>query len=226
MLPEVIIHNSVTLDNAFTADAFSKKSVDIGLHYEILMSFEPDALLIGSGSSTGGIELCGGNIPHEEKSDLEKPATDAGDKRPYGIFIDSRGQLMNKLHFYRRLPHIKDALVLVSKKTPEEYIKYLTERNYDFVVSGDVKPDYMEALLELNRRYGFKRIVSDSGSILNGVILGKKIACILSLLVYPEIAGKDCRKLFENVSVPIIMELEESRQIRDGIIHNMYKLNY
>lgn len=47
MPPEVIIHNSITLDNCFTADAFSKKSADIALHYTVLLSFSPDALPAG-----------------------------------------------------------------------------------------------------------------------------------------------------------------------------------
>jgi 2,5-diamino-6-(ribosylamino)-4(3H)-pyrimidinone 5'-phosphate reductase len=224
MLPEVIIHNSVTLDNAFTAEAFSKKSVDIGLHYEVLLSFHPDALLTGSGSALLGTEMCGDNFPPEDESDFKKPVISPEDKRPYDILVDSRGVLKGKLHFYRRLLHIKDVIVLVSKKTPKDYIDYLSERDYDYIISGDENVDLNTALFELKSKYGFLVIVSDSGSLLNGVIMNEKIAKKLSLLVYPEIAGKNFRKLFENVTIPVNADLLTSGTLKDGIVHLLYHL--
>ncbi|WP_246269873.1 hypothetical protein [Methanofollis tationis] len=43
MSPRTIIHTTVSLDNAFTGF-----EIDIGLHYELLLSLHPDALLVGS----------------------------------------------------------------------------------------------------------------------------------------------------------------------------------
>ncbi|MBP2134168.1 2,5-diamino-6-(ribosylamino)-4(3H)-pyrimidinone 5'-phosphate reductase [Methanomicrobium sp. W14] len=224
MSPEVIVHNSVTLDNAFTADAFAKKGIDIGLHYEVLLSFEPDALIIGSGSSVKGAEMCGDDFPREEESDFIKPQTDPSDKRPCGIFVDSRGLLLGKLHFYRRLSHIKNVVVLISETTPKNYVSYLEGRGYDYIVSGSDRISLYSALKEAERRYGFRRVVSDSGGTLNGVILNEGLADVLSLLVYPVVAGRGSRKLFENVNVPFSMELVRSGLKKDGIIHNIYRI--
>lgn len=224
MPPEVIIHNSITLDNCFTADAFSKKSVDIGIHYTVLLSFSPDALLVGSGSATEGLKLSGDFFLPEEEKDFKKPEEEKDECRPYGIFADSRGQLINKLHFYRNLSHIRDAIVIVSNKTPKEYICYLKERDYSYIVAGEDEIDFKTALVKLGEIFGFKRIISDSGSILNGVLINEGIPSKLSLLTYPEIAGENYRKLFENVTVSMEFELLKTECKENGIIHCLYSV--
>ncbi len=52
MLPEVMIHNSVSLDGPL-----SGFSADIGLHYKILSSLDPDTMLIGSNTAKTGPDV-------------------------------------------------------------------------------------------------------------------------------------------------------------------------
>ncbi len=82
MLPEVMIHNSVSLDGSL-----SGFSADIGLHYKILSSLEPDAMLIGSNTTKTGAGMFADTIPAEELSDTVKPPQARGNSGPYWILL-------------------------------------------------------------------------------------------------------------------------------------------
>ncbi|AKB76239.1 5-amino-6-(5-phosphoribosylamino)uracil reductase [Methanosarcina lacustris Z-7289] len=73
-------------------------------------------------------------------------------------------------------------IVLVSEKTPELYINYLKERNYDFIRAGAGRVDVRQALEFANELYGFKLVVSDSGGILNSILLEQGLVEEISLV--------------------------------------------
>jgi 2,5-diamino-6-(ribosylamino)-4(3H)-pyrimidinone 5'-phosphate reductase len=123
MPPRVIIHNTVSLDAAVIGF-----DIDIGLHYEMLLSYHPDAMLVGSTTAKTGIEMFLDIDEPEVPSDRHRPPQDPADPRPIGVFVDSRGVLHGLLHFYRRLEHTRDVVVLVSEATPESYLAYLRRR--------------------------------------------------------------------------------------------------
>lgn len=118
MFPELIIHNTISLDGSL-----SGFSADIGLHYQILGSLEPDAMLVGSNTAKTGAEMFIGSIPPEKPSDLAKPAYKADDARPYGIIADSRGILEGMLHVFRRSEYCQDVIVMISERTPASYVE-------------------------------------------------------------------------------------------------------
>jgi len=74
MSPETIIHTTVSLDNAFTGF-----DIDIGLHYELLLSLRPDAMLVGSATARTGIEMFMDINRPEGPDDLKRPAVHADD---------------------------------------------------------------------------------------------------------------------------------------------------
>jgi len=80
MEPNIIIHNSISLDGSLI-----NFDVNMELHYQIAGNYKPDAHLIGSNTIKSGIELYGG-ATQEEKIDLKKPERDG--KLPYWIIID------------------------------------------------------------------------------------------------------------------------------------------
>ncbi len=63
-IPVVIILNTVSLDNAIPGF-----DIDPGLHYSTLLSFEPDAILVGSATAIIGIDLYLDEVPPEEEGD-------------------------------------------------------------------------------------------------------------------------------------------------------------
>ncbi|MDP2217603.1 MAG: hypothetical protein Q8J68_09995 [Methanolobus sp.] len=131
MFPELIIHNTISLDGSLAGF-----SADIGLHYRILGSLGPDAMLVSSNTAKTGAEMFIGNIPSEEPSDIVKSAYKGDEARPYWIIADSRGILEGMLHVFRRSEYCQDVIVLISEGTPASYAEYLQQRDYDHIITG------------------------------------------------------------------------------------------
>ena len=106
MLPEIILHNSISLDGSLT-----NFDVNMELHYRIASTYKPDAHLIGSNTIKAGIELYG-DSPLEEKMDFNRSERDK--KLPYWIIIDTKGILQGLLHEVRRFDLCKDVVLLLS----------------------------------------------------------------------------------------------------------------
>jgi len=220
MLPEMIIHNTTSLDGSL-----SGFHADIGLHYRILGILGPDAMLVGSGTARTGAEMFTGSVPPEEAADLEKPSSDTGSAGTYWIIPDSRGILEGVLHVFRRSGYCRDVIVLVSERTPASYIEYLRQRNYDYVISGTDHADYRQALEICNERYGFRKIVTDCGSTLCGILLDQGLVSMISLVVTPVIAGKDCLCLFgKSTETEVKLELVRHEVFDSGHLHVLYRL--
>ncbi len=216
MHPEVIIHNSVSLDHAVTGF-----EVDLGQHYGTLLAFEPEAVLVGSTTAKTGIEIFMDITLPEAEADRYRPEVRADDRRPICVIVDSRGVLKGLLHFYRNMEHTKDVVVLVSETTPEEYLDYLREREYPFIRCGGNRVDLRGALRELGERFRVSRVVSDSGPELNNVIIREGLAGTISLIVHPVIAGEVEKKLFDSGG-RAALELRKAVPMAQGTVHLVY----
>jgi 2,5-diamino-6-(ribosylamino)-4(3H)-pyrimidinone 5'-phosphate reductase len=217
MYPEVIIHNSVSLDYAVTGF-----DIDLGLHYGALLAFEPEATLVGSVTAKSGIEMFLDITQPEAEADRHRPEVRPDDPRPIGVFVDSRGVLKGLLHFYRNMEHIKDVVVLVSETTPEGYLDYLREREYPFIRCGAERVDLAAALRELRERFEVSRVVSDSGAGLNNVLIREGIADTISLIVHPVIAGDQEKRLLCPVGKRARLALQKAAAMEQGTVHLVY----
>lgn len=217
MYPEVIIHNSVSLDYAVAGF-----DVDLGLHYGALAAFEPEATLVGSTTAKSGIEMFLDITQPEKEADRHRPEMRPDDRRPIGVFVDSRGMLKNLLHFYRNLEHIRDVVVLVSDATPKDYLDYLREREYPFIRCGTERVDLKAALRELRRQFGVSRVVSDSGTDLNSVLIREGIADTISLIVHPVVSGDREKRLFDRIGGRVALELRKAVPMEQGTVHLVY----
>jgi len=217
MYPEVIIHNSVSLDHAVRGF-----EVDLGLHYGALLAFEPGAVLAGSTTAKTGIELFMEINETETEAARHRPAVLPDDPRPVSVIVDSRGVLKDLLHFYRNMEHTKDVIVLVSEATPEDYLDYLREREYPFIRCGTDRVDLKGAIRELGERFGITRVVSDSGPDLNDVLIREGIADTISLIVHPVIVGEGEKKLFGRAGGRTALELRKAVPMEQGTVHLVY----
>ena len=202
--PKLIMHNSISLDGAFT-----DFDVNMELHYQIAGRYEADANLIGSNTIKAGIEIYGGEIPPENETDFTKQDRDTA--LPYWVIVDTKGVTKGLLHTCRSFQFCKDVIVLISQQTEEDYINYLKERNYDYLVCGNEHVDYEEALNTLTMKYDTKTVLVDSGPTLNGVLLGKGFIDEISLLVSPVLVGSKSDTLLafvntnsQNVSLELL----------------------
>lgn len=159
-------------------------TADLGLHYQLVRDFHPDAMLTGSSTARSGIDLFCQTIPAETSEDLI-PQDKNG--LPCQIIVDSRGMLINLLHVFRQSPYTGEVIVLVSEKTPEEYIAYLAERQYPYFRCGRDRVDMPQALQQASAKYGLQTIVCDSGPQLVQELLKLNMVNTISLLVSPEI---------------------------------------
>ncbi len=220
MIPKLVIHNSISIDGSTTGfDA------NIEVHYKILSSYQSDAIIVGSNTAKTGTQFFCEKIPPEEESDFVKPEIQPGDPRAYWLIADSKGILEGLMHVFRRSEFGKDVIVLVSEKTPEAYINYLKERNYDFIQTGADRVNIRQAMEIANEKYGFELIVSDSGGVLNSILLEHGLVEEISLILTPEIVGKNGTNLFRTLEKGgIRLELLRNEIVEKKYVHLIYRV--
>jgi len=215
MKPEIIIHNSISLDGSLTGFM-----PDMGLHYRIAGEYKPDAHLIGSITIIAGNEMFGEGIPEEQPEDFQRPARDA--KLPWWIIIDSGGKLKGMIHTCRRFEYCRDVILLVSESTPSDYIEHLNERNYRYLVAGKEKVDLKMALEILNKEYNINRILTDTGRVLGNLLLNEGLANEISLLIHPLLVGEKFYPMFSGHIRNMNLKLKKSKQYDNGCVQNVY----
>ncbi len=209
---KLILHNSVSLDGSVIGFM-----PDLGVHYGVVGAYAPDVLLVGSLTARSSIS----EVPPEAESDFSKP-------KKQGLLwaiADSGGILKGMLHVLRRSEYCGDIVVLVSERTPKSYLRYLKERDYDHVVAGRGRIDFSEALRILADRYKAKVVVSDSGGLLNSVLLEAGLVDELSLLVFPLLVGTSGMNLFRTLDLKdnLGLELVKNEPLSGGLLHLVYR---
>jgi len=218
--PRVIMHNSVSLDGSAT-----NFEVDMGLHYQISGEYNEDFHFVGSNTIKTSRDLFLEEIPPECESDFIKPEPNTG--LTYWVIPDTRGILKGLLHTCRRDQFCQDVIVLVSEKTPEDYIRYLEERHYEYIYCGDDHVDYEKAFDILNTRYGAETIMVDAGPILNGILLERGLVDEISLLVMPVLVGSTSYNMFSYLNLGERnpeLELLECRVLDNSCVLLRYKV--
>jgi len=217
MMPEVIIHNSISIDGSLT-----NFEPNMTLHYRIASSYKPGVHLVGSNTVKTGIELYEDGVPSEEEKDFEKPERDKS--LPYWVIPDTRGKLKGLLHTCRRFEYCKDVIVLVSETTPTEYIKHLEIRNYDYHMVGKKNIDLEKALKLLSSEYKVKKVLTDTGRILGNLLIKQGFASELSLLIHPVIVGKKSYNIFSDINENISLKLWKQRTLPQGHLWLVYSI--
>ena len=217
MVPEIILHNSVSLDGSLT-----NFEPNMGLHYQIAGNYKPDAHLIGSNTIKIGIELYGEGIPQEEEEDFQKPKRDAN--LPYWVIPDTRGALKGLLHTCRRFRFCRDVIVLISESTPRGYIDYLAERNYYYHVVGEDRVDLEASFEILSTRYQVKKVLADTGRILSNLLLEHGLVSEISLLIHPIIVGRKSYNIFGNINRNFSLKLQKKETFDNKYVWLAYKV--
>jgi len=221
MFPKIITHNAISLDGSI-----SGFSIDLEKYYAVAGRYHPDAMLVGSSTAKSGFEMYSDGIPDERPSDFIKPRITEEDKRPYWVIPDSQGLLQGRLHIFRRYEYCKDVIVLLSEKSPESYVKYLMERNYDVIISGHEDVDLKISIEILAQKYGCQVVLTDSGGNLNKALLEAGLVDEISLIINPVLVDQRHLKLFRSLDLAqksIHLELIKS-EILDGQVLLHFKV--
>lgn len=216
MRPKVVVHAQISLDGCI------KGFDDTGVYYRLAAQFNAEMVLFGSNTVSAAAEYF--NPPETEK-DFIKPVIDPNDSRPFAIVPDSRGKLWN-LHLFRNMEYVKDVIILVSKTTPQTYLNYLKERNYDFIICGEDHVDYRKAFEILYDQYNCRLIRTDSGGILTNILISQGLVDEISLVVSPCLVGNSNPSLFRSLSLQdkIQLKLVCSEIIDDNYLSLIYKI--
>jgi 2,5-diamino-6-(ribosylamino)-4(3H)-pyrimidinone 5'-phosphate reductase len=212
MIPKVIMHNEISLDGSIKGF-----EIDFGAYYRLAIGYNPDVVLVGSVTARSAIN----KVSPEKKTDFKKPKTSKDDKRPYWVIPDSRGTLKGFLHLFRRFDYSKDVIILASEKTPSSYLKYLEERQYDYIIAGKEHIDYHMALEILLERYKAKTVLTDSGGILNSILIEQGLVSEISIIISPVLVGMKGVKLFRSLGLPSILKL---KLLQNKVIDSNYLL--
>lgn len=216
-MSKVIVHNSISLDGSLTGF-----EPNMGLHYQIVGNYKPEIYLVGSNTIKIGSTLIG-EIPAEEEYDFKKPKKDSS--LSYWVVPDTKGSLKGLLHYCRRYEFCKDIIVLVSKQTPVDYIKYLEARDYDYHVVGETTVDLPKALDYLSKEYSVKQILADSGRILSNLLIEQNLVSEISLLVHPTIVGNKAYHIFGNIRKAPKIHLRKKRVFPRGYLWLIYDVS-
>jgi len=196
MRPKVIMHTQLSLDGCIRGFA------DTGIYYEIANQFNADMLLFGSET----IRTAAEQYPPETERTFVKPVDKPNDKRLLWVVPDSRGRLRN-LHVFSDTKYCKDFVILVSASTPESYLDYLNERNYDFIVAGEDHVNYAEAFEILYKKYNCRILRTDSGGTLTNILIEQGLVDEISLVISPCLVGINTPCVFRNLSIPNRLQL-------------------
>lgn len=217
MKPEIIIHNSTSLD--FSLTGFMP---EMELHYRIAGDYHPDAHLIGADTIIAGNEMFGDAIPPELPADFENPKRNQD--IPWWIIVDSGGRLKGMLHTCRRFEYCRDAIILVSESTPADYLNHLKERNYRFITTGSEKVDLSTALELLCDQFNIHKILTDTGTVLSSHLINLGLVDEISILIHPLIIGTKSYSLFSGSENIVRLSLKKSERFDNGCVWNVYKI--
>jgi 2,5-diamino-6-(ribosylamino)-4(3H)-pyrimidinone 5'-phosphate reductase len=219
MKPEVIMHNSVSLDGRVTGF-----EANLELHYGIVNGYGADFYMVGSNTAKAGVELFDG-VPDETGDDYNKPEKE--ENLSYWVIPDTKGALKGVLHTYRRYEFCKDVILLISGQTNRDYIDYLEARHYDYLICGDEFVDYKEAFESLGTKYNARRILVDTGPTLSGILLKQRLVDKISLLVHPFLAGNSSPNVFDKLDLNrqnIALKLEKQETLDGNYLHMVWRL--
>ena len=215
MLPKIIIHNSISIDGSLI-----NFEVNMPLHYKIAGSFNAEMHLVGSNTAKMGIDLFLKEIPRENQCDFKKPNKEG----ILWVIPDTTGKMKGLLHILRQSEYCKDVIILISEKTPKEYVRYLKERDYDYYIVGENKCNLKQALELLNEKYSVKIILTDTGSILSNLLIKQGLVSEISLLIHPVVVGKKAYNMFAYLEENLKLELVGKKSFEKGYVWNLYRM--
>lgn len=222
MKPKVILFNAVSVDGRF-----DHLEVDLGVFYGLAARFAEDATLVGSETILAAPEQGPPDPP--DATAAPRPAPGPDEQRGLLVCPDSRGRVRN-WGWLLSQPFWRDAVVLVSRTTPADYLGYLDRMNITHLEAGEDRVDFAAALRMLGNRFGVRVLRVDSGGRLNGVLLRAGLVDEVSLLTVPMlVGGTSPRSLFvapdlDSPAGTIRLRLTALEQLPGGLVWTRYEV--
>jgi 2,5-diamino-6-(ribosylamino)-4(3H)-pyrimidinone 5'-phosphate reductase len=159
---------------------------DLGAYYSVIDRWHEDATLVGTETILRAMSNAAEEPSAADDEDPSPPGQP--DTRPLLVVPDSRGRVRT-WSALRRAGYWRDAIALVSRRTPAAYLDYLRSHRVEALVHGDDHVDLRAALEELADRFDTRTVRVDSGGTLNGVLLRLGLVSEVSVLIHPVLVG-------------------------------------
>lgn len=213
MKPKVTILSMITQDAGYVSGL-----LDVDLYYEAGHTLGADAVIVGADSLLVGLEdlsqsQCDETFPKEKSHDCSLP---------WLVITDSRARLIDKLSYYRNMEYIRDVLVLVSKKTPQNYVNYLEKNAYLYYMSGDDRCDLASAFDHLSLHHGIKHVRVDAVGSLAASMLNDGLVDELCVINAPYLLQSPSLRAFDGLKRDVRLLLISSEPLRNGYFVTRY----
>jgi len=116
----------------------------------------------------------------------------------------------------------RDVIVLVSESTPQRYLNYLDERQYDYHCVGCESVDLRQALVLLSKEYHPKTILTDTGRILGNLLMNQGFVNEISLLIHPVIVGNKSYNMFRDIEKNLSVSLLKCERLEKQYVWLVY----
>lgn len=207
MLPKVIVHTMVSLDGRITTrpDAVCDWGSRVPalaarpyLYWELygrLRGGEPYADLVGTQTMAVPVAMEWERLAREP----HVPMPDGPEDYPAArveLVPDARGRLRWPPTM-RHTNYSGDLVVLVTHRTPADYIAYLRAEGIPFIQAGEQQVDLRAALEQAHARYGVETVICQGGGGMNGSLLRAGVVAEVSAVLVPLVVGGEAPALFD-----------------------------
>jgi 2,5-diamino-6-(ribosylamino)-4(3H)-pyrimidinone 5'-phosphate reductase len=193
--PRIITYNIASLDGRLALSQLF--AIGVGAGPDIRELHKPEAMLTGADSLW---PLAAFPRPPARRSvdgdpsSLyvdDPPDTASGPPRLMAV-TDSRGRLPEQAFAHLASPSGQyqglKAIMLVARSTPAEYLAFLGESNFMYLVVGSDRVDLSEAVHRLGD-LGIRTLVADAGGVLHGALLRAGLVDEVDVLFVPGLIG-------------------------------------
>ncbi len=197
----IICHMMTTIDGKINSGI---KSTDIlgdyyNLYSKLEQTLKPDAWMCGRVTAEMFAEAVDTPLfKSNKKIDASNFSSSKNDSK-YLLVVDTKGLLRwksNTVTFGDQSIH--QLVIVVTQKTPNEYLIYLQEKDISYIVSGEDELDFTELFKTLKKDFQINILALEGGGLLNGTVMAADLIDEISLLITPLILNKsDSSSVFE-----------------------------
>lgn len=227
----VICHMMTSIDGKIASGI---KSVNIFDEYYNTYSqleghFKPQAWMCGRVTSEEFAEAVNTPLP-ETKTYLK--ADDFRSSTPgsgFMVAVDTKGQLRwktNTLTFGDQSVH--HIIVIVTHKTPNDYLAYLQSKNISYIFGGDQDLDFAVVFQKLKKDFGIETLALEGGGRLNGSVIAAGLVDEISLLLCPFVLNRSGAPTMSEKQAESKLDIKqytltETKQLDNGTVWLRYK---
>ena len=226
--PHVVVYNEVSIDGRVVGF-----DTDPSRYYRLGFRWRSDAILMGSttalafGPPEPVAEQLLALAPPDRLPVVPGFESLVTEPRPLLVVPDSRG-IVRCWHHALAQPWYRSVVVLLSRRTPADYRRYLDRRGIEHLEAGDDRVDLAHALDRLATTHGVSSVRTDGGGALNGALLTAGLVDEIALLLDPVVSSDpDGQRL---VALPhptapggIRLRLDDVERFDDGALLLRYR---